>query len=62
MRIGLDNIPPVTLGLFALNVFGFYNFLDWPLPPLQDVCIGAGEVLVSIRTLLRSSIQASRIE
>eukprot|EP00050_Salpingoeca_kvevrii_P002543 m.196794 g.196794 ORF g.196794 m.196794 type:complete len:644 (-) comp10633_c0_seq13:154-2085(-) len=46
MRIGIENIPPITLGILALNTaihLNPVNFLD--LPPLQAVCLNAAAVL-----------------
>ncbi|NXU58329.1 RHBL4 protein, partial [Turnix velox] len=38
-QVGLHNIPSVTLGVLALNVFLFLN----PVSPLSEVCISVEE-------------------
>ncbi|NXJ42086.1 RHBL4 protein, partial [Ciconia maguari] len=38
-HVGLQNIPPVTLGVLALNIFLFLN----PVRPLLEVCISVDE-------------------
>uniref|UniRef100_A0A8C4P396 Rhomboid domain containing 1 n=1 Tax=Dromaius novaehollandiae TaxID=8790 RepID=A0A8C4P396_DRONO len=38
-RVGFENIPPVTLGILALNIILFLN----PLGPLSEVCISVNE-------------------
>ncbi|XP_062439108.1 rhomboid-related protein 4 isoform X2 [Rhea pennata] len=38
-QVGFQNIPPVTLGILALNIFLFLN----PLGPLSEVCISVNE-------------------
>ncbi|XP_025942781.1 rhomboid-related protein 4 isoform X1 [Apteryx rowi] len=38
-RVGFQNIPPVTLGILALNIILFLN----PLGPLSEVCISVNE-------------------
>ncbi|KFV09879.1 Rhomboid-related protein 4 [Pterocles gutturalis] len=38
-QVGLQNIPSVTLGVLALNVFLFLN----PVQPLSEVCISVKE-------------------
>ncbi|NWS93639.1 RHBL4 protein, partial [Mionectes macconnelli] len=40
-QVGLQNIPPVTLGAIALNVFLFLN----PVRPLSEVCISVNEAI-----------------
>uniref|UniRef100_A0A8D0F5K1 Rhomboid domain containing 1 n=1 Tax=Strix occidentalis caurina TaxID=311401 RepID=A0A8D0F5K1_STROC len=38
-QVGLQNIPSVTLGVLALNIFLFLN----PVRPLSEVCISVNE-------------------
>ncbi|NXG68202.1 RHBL4 protein, partial [Baryphthengus martii] len=37
-QVGLQNIPPVTLGVLALNIFLFLT----PVKPLSEACISLG--------------------
>ncbi|KAM9274967.1 rhomboid-related protein 4 isoform 3-T4 [Cariama cristata] len=39
-QVGLQNIPSVTLGVLALNIFLFLN----PVRPLPEVCVSVNEV------------------
>ena len=46
MNFGLENIPPATAGLLALNTMLFYNPLELDTPHVSEGCVSAHHVLV----------------
>ena len=56
MQIGLDNIPPVTLGLLVLNCVAFYN------PPIPFLNFGEQRPLHPSLSLTAASTPAGHKE
>lgn len=46
MQMGVENIPPVTLGILGLNVVIFYDLLHIA-QPLRVVCLQPVAILVT---------------